>query len=172
MITIFFLINLHTRGEICLEIEVINCSLIKVRILILMDYISMIFFGTVLLISSRVFIFRSSYIGGDKVYSRFIWLVIFFVLRMMFLIFSPSLLRLLLGWDGLGVTSYLLVRFYRSEKSFNARIITVLTNRLGDVAILSFIAFNTTPAFFNYGIIGYQYRFNFFFLMNKEIRHF
>jgi NADH-ubiquinone oxidoreductase chain 5 len=81
----------------------------------------------------------------------------------MFLIFSPNLLRLILGWDGLGVTSYLLVRFYRSEKSFNARILTVLTNRLGDVAILSFIALNTTPAIFNYGVMSYQCGFNFFF---------
>jgi len=55
----------------------------------------------------------------------------------------------LLGWDGLGVTSYLLVNYYSSEKRFNARILTALTNRLGDIFILVFIGMNTTPSVFN-----------------------
>ena len=52
------------------------------------------------------------------------------------MILSPNLIRLLLGWDGLGVTSYLLVCYYIREKRFNARILTALTNRVGDVGIL------------------------------------
>jgi NADH-ubiquinone oxidoreductase chain 5 len=62
-------------------------------------------------------------------------------------------MRLLLGWDGLGVTSYLLVNYYRREKRFNASMLTAITNRLGDVVILLFIAMNSTPATFNYGLI-------------------
>ena len=43
----------------------------------------------------------------------------------------------MLGWDGLGVSSYLLVVFYKSAKSFNAGLITGVTNRLGDRLILT-----------------------------------
>jgi hypothetical protein len=32
---------------------------------------------------------------------------------------APNFIRILLGWDGLGVTSFLLVVYYQREKSFN-----------------------------------------------------
>ena len=102
----------------------------------LADFIRVIFLRTVLIISGRVIIFRSSYMRGDKFRPRFGALVIRFVMSMALLILRPNLVRLLLGWDGLGVTSYLLVCYYRSEKRFNARMLTALTNRVGDVAIL------------------------------------
>ena len=81
-----------------------------------------------------------SYIIEEKFFSRFGMLVFLFVLSMWVLILSPRLVRLLLGWDGLGVTSYLLVCYYSSEKRFNASILTALTNRVGDVALLLRIA--------------------------------
>jgi len=72
----------------------------------------------------------------EKFFARFIFLVFIFIISIFLLILSPNLIRLLLGWDGLGVTSYLLVIFYQSNKSYNAGILTALTNRLGDVGLL------------------------------------
>lgn len=52
------------------------------------------------------------------------------------LIFRPNLVRILLGWDGLGLVSYALVVYYQNEKSAAAGILTALSNRVGDAAIL------------------------------------
>jgi len=55
---------------------------------------------------------------------------------MAFIIFRPNLVSVLLGWDGLGLVSYALVIYYQNIKSFNAGILTALSNRVGDRALL------------------------------------
>jgi NADH-ubiquinone oxidoreductase chain 5 len=78
----------------------------------------------------------------NEVFSvRFHLLVIAFVKSMILLIVSPNIFSVILGWDGLGVTSFLLVVYFQSKKSFNAGIITALTNRVGDVLLLIGIAY-------------------------------
>lgn len=67
---------------------------------------------------------------------RFVWLVIMFVFSMVFLIFIPNLIALLIGWDGLGLISFCLVIYYQNYKSLVSGLLTVLANRVGDVMIL------------------------------------
>jgi NADH-ubiquinone oxidoreductase chain 5 len=97
---------------------------------------SLSFIGLVIIISSVVIFYSTYYIIGDKFFIRFIYLVYFFVLSIVFIILSPNMIRILLGWDGLGLVSYCLVIYYQNTKSANAGILTVLSNRIGDVAIL------------------------------------
>ena len=77
-------------------------------------------------------------------------LVVLFVLSILLIIIRPNLIRILLGWDGLGLVSFCLVIFYQNNKSLNAGIITALSNRIGDVAILISIAW-----MFNFGRWNY-----------------
>lgn len=144
------------RSEICLELEASIFSSSKITLLFIFDFMRCFFCRVVTLISGRVLLFSSSYIEGDKFRHRFTLIVLRFVISIMLLIFSPRLLSLLLGWDGLGVTSYLLVCYYSSEKRFNARMLTAITNRIGDVLILLFIALNTTPGMFNYRLVRFE----------------
>jgi NADH-ubiquinone oxidoreductase chain 5 len=89
-----------------------------------------------LFISSIVIIYRFNYIEGDKFISRFSLVVCLFVLSIIFIIIRPNIIRILLGWDGLGLVSYCLVIYYQRFKSNNSGILTILSNRVGDVAIL------------------------------------
>jgi len=63
---------------------------------------------------------------------RFKILVLLFVVSMFLLILTPDLIFVLIGWDGLGLTRFLLIIFYLRKNSFMAGIKTYIINRLGD----------------------------------------
>ena len=119
-----------------IEWELINLNSSTIIFTIVLDWIRLLFLGFVFLISRRVLYYRGRYIKDDKRFNRFMYLVLAFVASIGMIVISPNLIRILLGWDGLGLVSYALVIYYQNEKSANAGILTVLSNRVGDVAIL------------------------------------
>lgn len=114
------------------------------------DKIVALFLSTVFFISSNVVIYSQSYIDEDIYKERFILIVFGFVISIFLLIVRPNILRILLGWDGLGLVSYCLVIYYSNKKSNSAGILTVLRNRVGDVCLLITIAWFTLTGDFVY----------------------
>ncbi len=115
-----------------------------------LDLISALFLCVVFFISGNVVYYRRSYISSDKDADRFIYLVLRFVISIFFLIISPNIITILLGWDGLGLTSYALVIYYPTKKSRRAGIITVIRNRVGDICLLIAIAWFRVLGDYNY----------------------
>nr|QVX31165.1 NADH dehydrogenase subunit 5 [Drieschia cf. elegans BG-2021] len=107
---------------------------------VILDPWGCLFSAIVLFISSNVMYFASVYMAGDPYNQRFTHLVLLFVASMNLLIYIPNLICLLLGWDGLGIVSFVLVIYYQNPKSLAAGMITALMNRVGDVMILLSIA--------------------------------
>nr|QNP10039.1 NADH dehydrogenase subunit 5 [Ochthebius delgadoi] len=142
--------------SIMLEMEMLSLNSCSIMMTILVDWMSLLFMSFVLFISSMVIFYSKEYMYGDLNLNRFIMLVSMFVLSMMLLIISPNLISILLGWDGLGLVSYCLVIYYQNVKSYNAGMLTALTNRLGDVSLLISIAW-----MMNYGSWNYIYYLNF-----------
>lgn len=97
---------------------------------------SLVFLRFIFLISMVVIFYRWFYIYADLNLVRFLIMVILFIASIGLLTLSPSLLRVIFGWDGLGVTSFLLVVYYNNVSSLRSGLITIYTNRLGDVFIL------------------------------------
>nr|WGM80968.1 NADH dehydrogenase subunit 5 [Homoneura picta] len=133
-----------------LEWEVVTLNSISVVMTFLFDWMSLMFMSFVLIISSLVIFYSHEYMSGDVNINRFIMLVLMFVLSMMFLIISPNLISILLGWDGLGLVSYCLVIYFQNVKSYNAGMLTALSNRIGDVALLLAIAWMLNYGSWNY----------------------
>nr|QUB07118.1 NADH dehydrogenase subunit 5 [Donacia flemola] len=122
--------------SIIVELNLFSLNFISYVMIFLFDWISLMFMSFVLFISSLVIYYSKSYMKSDLFLNRFIYLVILFVFSMMLMIISPNLLSILLGWDGLGLVSYCLVIYYQNIKSFNAGLLTILSNRIGDISLL------------------------------------
>nr|YP_009443893.1 NADH dehydrogenase subunit 5 [Lachesilla anna]ATU07114.1 NADH dehydrogenase subunit 5 [Lachesilla anna] len=137
-----------------LDFEVVFFNSSEISFFVLVDWMSTLFVSFVCLISFVVVYYSKSYMGGDKTMSMFIFLIFCFVMSMMLLIISPNLISILLGWDGLGLISYCLVIYYQNMKSYNAGMLTALTNRIGDVMILLSIAW-----MMNFGSWNFSYYF-------------
>nr|ALO77205.1 NADH deshydrogenase subunit 5 [Alleculinae sp. ALL01] len=123
-----------------LEFNLVMINSSSLVMTFLFDWMTLLFMSFVLFISSMVIFYSYDYMYGEVNLTRFILLVFMFVVSMMLLIVSPNLISILLGWDGLGLVSYCLVIFYQNIKSYNAGMITALSNRIGDVALLMAIA--------------------------------
>nr|YP_010287605.1 NADH dehydrogenase subunit 5 [Orthaga euadrusalis]UKT61936.1 NADH dehydrogenase subunit 5 [Orthaga euadrusalis] len=147
MMMMFFIMN---NMVIMLEWEVISFNSISVMMSILLDWMSLLFMMFVLLISSVVIYYSKSYMSSEMNLNRFIMLVLLFVFSMILLIISPNIISILLGWDGLGLVSYCLVIYYQNIKSYNAGMLTALSNRVGDVFILMVIAWMLNYGSWNY----------------------
>nr|QUB07105.1 NADH dehydrogenase subunit 5 [Plateumaris sericea] len=122
--------------SLIIELNLFTLNFSSYSMILLFDWISLLFISFVLLISSLVIYYSSDYMENELFLNRFILLVVLFVVSMVLMIISPNLLSILLGWDGLGLVSYCLVIYYQNIKSFNAGMLTVLSNRVGDVSLL------------------------------------
>nr|AWN56365.1 NADH dehydrogenase subunit 5 [Pheidole tristis] len=108
----------------------------NVEMMLLIDWVSLLFISFVMLISSMIILYSFIYMMNDKFIKRFIFLIIMFVLSMILMIISPSIISIMFGWDGLGLVSYCLIIFYQNYISYNSGMVTVLCNRVGDVGML------------------------------------
>lgn len=119
------------------------CSLgsLKLDFVFLFDWVSCFFCRFVLFISLLVVLYRNFYIEGDLFFSRFILILVLFVASMIFLVFSVSLFSVMIGWDGLGVVSFCLVIYYSDKTALVSGLLTIYTNRIGDIFIIFSIYF-------------------------------
>ncbi len=143
-IILIFLSVYHGNTSFILELDLRRFSLFPFSVPIVIDFFSIIFRITVLTISSWVALFTTFYIYNEPTRARFIMILILFVAAINLLIFVPRILGIILGWDGLGIISFLLVIYYRSRESLAAGIITALRNRIGDRLFILFLGFNAT----------------------------
>lgn len=120
--------------------ELGHVSLMTVRLELRIDWIAALFVATIFLISGCVGFFINIYIRGEDRVVRFNIILYLFILSMIVLVVARSMPVVILGWDWLGVTSFLLVIYYEGKKSFDAAIITGLTNRIGDALLICRLA--------------------------------
>jgi NADH-quinone oxidoreductase subunit L len=102
-----------------------------------LDQLSVLMILTVNIISACVHIYSIGYMAMDKSKARFFAYLNLFTFAMLLLVISDNLLQLFLGWEGVGLTSYLLIGFWNHKPSAAlAADKAFIMNRTGDAAFL------------------------------------
>lgn len=88
-------------------------------------------------VGALIHIYSASYMHGDKGFSRYFAYLNLFVFFMAVLVMAGNLPLLFVGWEGVGLASYLLIGFWQDKWSATqAAKKAFIVNRIGDVALL------------------------------------
>jgi len=103
----------------------------------LLDPLSVLMMVLVTGISALVMRFSVNYMHNENGFTRYFTVMSLFVFAMLVLVMANNYLVLFLGWEGVGVCSYLLISFYRERPaSAQAGTKAFLMNRVGDAELL------------------------------------
>nr|YP_011018280.1 NADH dehydrogenase subunit 5 [Parachordodes pustulosus]WQH58896.1 NADH dehydrogenase subunit 5 [Parachordodes pustulosus] len=122
-------------NEVLLNLVDFNMIINNINLSLKHDPFTSVFGITLILIIINVYFFSKFYMVKEKLY--FFYPIMFaFSFTMFLLIYAPYYFFLLLGWDGLGLTSFYLIMFYQNYSSMMKANMTILINRVGDYLIV------------------------------------
>ncbi|HTE31362.1 MAG TPA: NADH-quinone oxidoreductase subunit L [Chryseolinea sp.] len=111
-----------------------------------LDKLSLVFIFVITFVGFLIHIYSIEFMEEDPGFSRFFAYLNLFVCSMLILVLAENLLLLYLGWEGVGLCSYLLIGFwYTEEKNGYAARKAFIITRVGDTALAIglFILFTT-----------------------------
>jgi NADH-quinone oxidoreductase subunit L len=126
-----------------------------------MDHLSAIYALFVTFVGLLIHIFATGYMHGDKGFYRFFAYLNLFMFSMLTLILADNFLLMFVGWEGVGLCSYLLIGYYiKLDEARKAAKKAFVMNRIGDWGVLIgiFLIFTLTGSisFYDKGVDGTQ----------------
>ncbi len=118
-----------------------------------LDQLTAIMLVVVTVVSSLVHIYSIGYMHEDKSIARFMSYLSLFTFFMLLLVTASNFLQLFVGWEGVGVASYLLIGFWFKKQSANAAAMKAfIVNRVGDFGLIIAIAL----IYLTFGTVEYE----------------
>ncbi|HET6364054.1 MAG TPA: NADH-quinone oxidoreductase subunit L [Nitrospirota bacterium] len=127
----------------------ISMGTLNVNVGFQIDQLTAVMLLVVTTLSSLIHIYSVGYMHGDKGYARFFSYLALFTFFMLVLVMANNFLLMFVGWEGVGLCSYLLIGFWYEKKSASdAGVKAFVVNRVGDFGfvlamLLIFITFGT-----------------------------
>jgi NADH-quinone oxidoreductase subunit L len=126
-----------------------------------MDRLSGIYVCFITFVGLLIHIFATGYMHGDKGFYRFFAYLNLFMFAMLTLILADNYLLMFVGWEGVGLCSYLLIGYYiKRDEARKAAKKAFVMNRIGDWGVLMgvFLIFSMTGSisFFDKTVDGVQ----------------
>lgn len=132
------LIDVNTYGPLHVTMmDWIAAGNLEIPFGFVVDEVSVIMMVTVTLVSTIVHIYSIGYMDHDKSFNRFFSYLSAFVFSMMILVMSDNFVGLFIGWEGVGLCSWLLIGFWYHKHSASwAANEAFIMNRIADLGML------------------------------------
>lgn len=132
------LIDVNTYGPLHVNMmDWISAGNLVIPFGFVVDEVSVIMMVTVTLVSTIVHIYSIGYMDHDKSFNRFFSYLSAFVFSMMILVMSDNFVGLFIGWEGVGLCSWLLIGFWYHKHSASwAANEAFIMNRIADLGML------------------------------------
>ncbi len=129
---------LTKNEEITINIyEWINTGMMKISINLLLDKYSILMIFLITTITFVVITYSTWYMHEDAHKNRFLSILLMFAVTMLILVTSSNFFLMFVGWEGVGIMSFLLINFwFFSLNSNKSAIKAILYNKLGDIGFL------------------------------------
>ena len=104
---------------------------------ILVDGLTVMMLFVVTAVSLLVHVYSTDYVAGDTRYTHFFAFLSLFTAAMLFFVLSDNLLQMIVGWELVGVCSFVLIgHWWEDQANSDAALKAFFTNRVGDVGLL------------------------------------
>nr|AGI04243.2 NADH dehydrogenase subunit 5 [Pediculus schaeffi] len=148
VVTQLCFIFLYPSSGVSIYLPLTFLPITEMDLYFIFDKLSFTFMVMVFTVSMLVMMYSNTYMYDHILKSNFIISMVLFIISMIFLSLSGTLFWSFIGWDGLGLMSFILILFNKSWNSQKSGVITFLMNRLGDSFIISCSAYVSMWGFY------------------------